>query len=124
MVREYSVIKNTCVMHAFVTCLLKIKKNTGVWKPVMQQLLSADNLYSFRYKAFAVTSETGLKVHRIGQYKRVERRNVYTLSRGMYFESMYTQLVFEDESALFWQLSRQTCHCEKCLNMLVQLLAL
>ena len=111
-------------MHAFVTCLLKIKKNTGVWKPVMQQLLSTDNLYSFRYKAFAVTSETGLKVHRIGQYKRVERRNVYTLSRGMYFESMYPRLVFEDETALFWQLSRQACHCNECLDTLVRLFIL
>ena len=90
----------------------------------MQELLSSDNMYSFRYKAFANVSETGLKVHRTGQYKRVERRNVYTLSRGMYFESMYTQLVFEDESALFWQLSRQACQCQECLDTLVQLFVL
>ena len=80
-------------MYRAFCSLLKIK-NTGVWKPVMQELLSPDNLYSFRHKAFATASETGLKVHRIGQYKRVERRNVYTLSRGMHFEWMYTQLVF------------------------------
>ena len=73
---------------AFVTCFLKIK-NTGVWKPVMQELLSSDNLYSFRHKAFAVASETGLKVHRIGQYKELKDETC-TLFREACISSLCT----------------------------------
>ena len=46
---------------------------------------------------------------------RIERRNVYTLRKGMFYEASYITLLQEDEHDLVVRISEQECRCKECV---------
>ena len=111
--------KEFCLsVHDVRTILSFLQDPDRLFQPVMNELLSSTNTYSFKYKAFGRLIGGQMKQYRKNTFMAIQRRNTITVMKGMFYETSYLLLLQQEEHDMCMRVTEMACRCEECSDAL------